>query len=84
MLRYHYTRENTKLQYRLPLQWQGLRVQQGLSQEQLALRTEITPTYLGLIERNIKGDIVIQMLVCYNFTAADSDKRKLIERINKL
>jgi transcriptional regulator with XRE-family HTH domain len=35
-----------------------LRTQQGLSQEQLALRTEITPTYLGLIERNLKNPTV--------------------------
>lgn len=32
-----------------------LRVQQGLSQEQLALRAEITTTYLGQIERNLKN-----------------------------
>lgn len=36
----------------------ALRVQQGLSQEQLALRAEITTTYLGLIERNMKNPTV--------------------------
>ena len=35
-----------------------LRTEQGLSQEQLALRAEITPTYLGLIERNLKNPTV--------------------------
>lgn len=35
-----------------------LRIQQGLSQEQLALRSEITTTYLGLIERNMKNPTV--------------------------
>ena len=35
-----------------------LRVKAGLSQEQLALRAEITPAYLGLIERNLKNPTV--------------------------
>lgn len=35
-----------------------LRTQQGLSQEQLALRAEITPTYLGLVERNLKNPTI--------------------------
>ncbi|MGN1157670.1 MAG: helix-turn-helix domain-containing protein [Agathobacter sp.] len=35
-----------------------LRIQEGLSQEQLALRAEITPAYLGLIERNAKNPTV--------------------------
>ena len=35
-----------------------LRIQQGLSQEQLALRAEITTTYLGLIERNLKNPTI--------------------------
>ena len=35
-----------------------LRTQQGLSQEQLALRTEITTTYLGLVERNLKNPTI--------------------------
>lgn len=35
-----------------------LRTKLGLSQEQLALRAEITTTYLGLIERNLKNPTV--------------------------
>lgn len=35
-----------------------LRTERGLSQEQLALQAEITPTYLGQIERNIKNPTV--------------------------
>lgn len=33
----------------------ALRVARGLSQEQLALHAGITPTYLGMLERNIKN-----------------------------
>lgn len=32
-----------------------LRKATGFSQEQLALKSEITPTYLGLLERNLKS-----------------------------
>ncbi len=32
-----------------------LRTERNLSQEQLALRSDISPTYLGLIERNLKN-----------------------------
>lgn len=35
-----------------------LRVQNGLSQERLALRANITTTYLGLLERNQKNPTV--------------------------
>lgn len=35
-----------------------LRQKQSLSQEQLALHAEITTTYLGLIERNVKNPTV--------------------------
>ena len=35
-----------------------LRTNRRLSQEQLALRSNITPTYLGLIERNLKTPTV--------------------------
>ena len=35
-----------------------LRVNSGLSQEKLALRAEITTTYLGLLERNLKNPTV--------------------------
>ncbi|WP_313584876.1 helix-turn-helix domain-containing protein [Lacrimispora sp.] len=39
-----------------------LRIEQGLSQEQLALRAKITPTYLGLVERNEKKNPTINMM----------------------
>lgn len=35
-----------------------LRTERKLSQEQLALRSNITPTYLGLVERNLKNPTV--------------------------
>lgn len=35
-----------------------LRMQHGLSQEQLALRAEITTIYLGLVERNLKNPTI--------------------------
>lgn len=35
-----------------------LRITKGLSQEQLALRAEITTTYLGLVERNLKNPTI--------------------------
>lgn len=37
---------------------QQMRTERKLSQEQLALRSNITPTYLGLIERNLKNPTV--------------------------
>lgn len=51
-----------------------LRIQQGLSQEQLALRAEITTTYLGLIERNLKNPtvkIVEQICNALNISLTD-------------
>lgn len=35
-----------------------LRLKNGLSQEELALRSDITTTYLGLLERNMKNPTV--------------------------
>lgn len=35
-----------------------LRINSGLSQEKLALRANITTTYLGLVERNLKNPTV--------------------------
>lgn len=35
-----------------------LRIERGLSQEKLALRANITTTYLGLLERNLKNPTV--------------------------
>lgn len=51
-----------------------LRIQQGLSQEQLALRAEITTTYLGLIERNLKNPtikIIEQLCNSLNISLSD-------------
>ena len=51
-----------------------LRTQQGLSQEQLALRAEITPTYLGLVERNLKNPtirVIEQLCNSLNISLAD-------------
>lgn len=45
---------NTK-SFNLGLRIQELRKHKNLSQEQLALRSNITPTYLGLIERDLKN-----------------------------
>lgn len=43
-----------------------LRTTKGLSQEQLALRAEITTTYLGLIERNLKNPTIkIMEQLCF-------------------
>ena len=35
-----------------------LRIEHGLSQEQLAFTAEITPSYLGQIERNLKSPTI--------------------------
>ena len=51
-----------------------LRTKQGLSQEQLALRAEITPTYLGLVERNLKNPtikVIEQLCNSLNISLAD-------------
>ena len=51
-----------------------LRVKYGLSQEQLALHAEITTTYLGLIERNLKNPtikIIEQICNALNISLAD-------------
>ncbi len=51
-----------------------LRVNSGLSQEKLALRANITTTYLGLLERNQKNPTVkvIEQLCCqFNISLGD-------------
>lgn len=51
-----------------------LRQKNGLSQEQLSLRTEITTTYLGLIERNKKNPtikVIEQICNSLNISLAD-------------
>lgn len=51
-----------------------LRTNRRLSQEQLALRSNITPTYLGLIERNLKNPtlkVIEQLCNALNISLAD-------------
>jgi transcriptional regulator with XRE-family HTH domain len=53
---------------------QQLRTSRKLSQEQLALRSNITPTYLGLIERNLKNPtikVVEQLCNTMNISLAE-------------
>lgn len=53
---------------------QKLRTQRKLSQEQLALRSNITTTYLGLIERNLKNPtlkVVEQLCDALDISLAD-------------
>lgn len=51
-----------------------LRLAKGLSQEQLALSADITPTYLGLVERNLKNPTlkVIEQ-ICNSLNVSLSD-----------
>jgi len=51
-----------------------LRIAKGFSQEELALQAGITPTYLGMLERNIKNPTlkVIEKL-CYSLNMSLSD-----------
>lgn len=58
----------------LGLRVHQLRTERKLSQEQLALRSNITPTYLGLIERNVKNPtvkVVEQLCNAMNISLAD-------------
>ncbi len=51
-----------------------LRIENGLSQEQLALRADITTTYLGLLERNMKNPtikVIEQICNTLNISLAD-------------
>ena len=53
------------------LEW---RLKCGLSQEQVALQADITPTYLGQIERNVKNPtirIVERICSAMNISLAD-------------
>ena len=51
-----------------------LRVNSGLSQEKLALRANITTTYLGLLERNLKNPTVkIIEQICNQLNISLSD-----------
>ena len=49
---------NKKMKYNIGNRIKELRIQKGLSQEQLALTSDITPTYLGLLERNLKNPTI--------------------------
>ena len=46
------------MNYNVGLRIQELRKQRNLSQEQLALRSNITPSYLGQLERNQKNPTI--------------------------
>lgn len=51
-----------------------LRNDRGLSQEQLALQAEITPTYLGQIERNLKNPTVhVIEKLCFSMNISLAD-----------
>jgi transcriptional regulator with XRE-family HTH domain len=65
---------NKKKDFDLGQRLHQLRTERKLSQEQLALRSNITPTYLGLIERNIKNPtvkVVEQLCFAMNISLAD-------------
>jgi len=49
---------NMKNNYNVGKRIKELRTIKGFSQEQLALLSDITPTYLGLIERNLKNPTI--------------------------
>lgn len=49
---------NVKNNYNVGKRIKELRTLKGFSQEQLALLSDITPTYLGLIERNLKNPTI--------------------------
>lgn len=51
-----------------------LRINSGLSQEKLALRANITTTYLGLLERNLKNPTVkVVEQICNQLNISLSD-----------
>lgn len=51
-----------------------LRISSGLSQEKLALRANITTTYLGLLERNLKNPTVkVVEQICNQLNISLSD-----------
>lgn len=66
-----------------------LRIQRGLSQEQLALRAEITTTYLGLVERNLRNPtikIIEQLCNALNVSLADffAPSRKTTDTLDSI
>ena len=62
-----------------------LRTERKLSQEQLALRSNITPTYLGLVERNLKNPtvkVVEQLCNAMNVSLAEFFSNTKAENID--
>lgn len=49
---------NTNSNFNIGNRLYQLRKEKGFSQEKLALKSNITPTYLGLLERNLKNPTV--------------------------
>lgn len=65
---------NDNINFNIGERIRELRIKNGLSQEQLSLRTEITTTYLGLIERNQKNPtikVIKQICNSLNISLAD-------------
>lgn len=65
---------NTKNNFNTGERIRQLRIKHGLTQEQLALRSNITTTYLGLLERNEKNPtikIIEQLCTSLNLSLAD-------------
>lgn len=65
---------NIKNNYNVGKRIKELRIKNGFSQEQLALLSNITPTYLGLIERNLKNPtikVIEQICDSFNISLFD-------------
>lgn len=50
--------KNNYINFDIGMRIRELRLKNGLSQEELAMRSNITTTYLGLVERNVKNPTV--------------------------
>ncbi len=65
---------NMKTNFNIGERIHELRLNSGLSQEKLALRANITTTYLGLLERNLKNPTVkIIEQICNQLNISLSD-----------
>ena len=65
---------NTNYNFNIGERIRELRIQRGLTQEQLAFFSNITPTYLGLLERNEKNPtvkIIEQLCDSLNISLSD-------------
>ena len=65
---------NNDSYYNLGERLQNIRTSLGLSQEQIALRANITTTYYGLIERNVKNPsihIIEKICGAFHISLAD-------------